>query len=167
MFWNVFFEDYLQTWRVHFERQLSYHTLQEIQGLACFNAWILVGKSHYALLTMLYRSTDCLSCRGAPVKNLAHNASFHSMVKIVPSNAGTEQLGSRYAAQTEKDSKHLFRLKRSSLYCTSVSIDAFACLGIKQLHFVAGNCELDQIAAFDIFPIRNSNAESSTCKYAV
>jgi hypothetical protein len=37
---------------------------------------------------MLYRSTDCRSRRGAPVMNLAHNASFHSMEKIAPSNAG-------------------------------------------------------------------------------
>jgi hypothetical protein len=49
----------------------------------------------HALLTMLYRSTDCRSCRGAPMKNLAYDASFHSMVKIIPSNAGTEHLGPR------------------------------------------------------------------------
>jgi hypothetical protein len=29
-------------------------------------------------LTMLYRSTDCLSRAGAPVKNLAHSASRDS-----------------------------------------------------------------------------------------
>lgn len=38
----------------------------------------------------LHRSTHSLSCRGATVKNLAHSASFHSIVKIVPSNAGAE-----------------------------------------------------------------------------
>jgi hypothetical protein len=53
---------------------------------------VAFSKCPLALFTMLYRSTDCLSCRGAPMKNLAHNASFHSTVKIAPSNAGTEQL---------------------------------------------------------------------------
>jgi hypothetical protein len=36
-------------------------------------------------LTMLYRSTDRLSCRGAPVQNLAHSASFESLDKDAPS----------------------------------------------------------------------------------
>jgi hypothetical protein len=54
---------------------------------------IALSQRPLALLTMLYRSTDCLSCRGAPVKNLAHSASFHSTVKIVPSNIGTEHIG--------------------------------------------------------------------------
>jgi hypothetical protein len=43
---------------------------------------------------MLYRSTDRLSRRGAPVKNLAHSASFHCMENIAPSNPGIKQLGS-------------------------------------------------------------------------
>ena len=37
---------------------------------------------------MLYRSTDRLRRRGAPVENLAHSASFHSAVKSAPSNSG-------------------------------------------------------------------------------
>jgi hypothetical protein len=53
---------------------------------------ILVSERSYALSTMLNRSTDCLRCRGAPMKNLAHSASFHSMVNFVPSNAETEHL---------------------------------------------------------------------------
>jgi hypothetical protein len=56
----------------------------------------------YALLTMLYCSTDCLICRGADVKNLAYSAYFHSMVKIVPSNVGTEHLvGGELAPKVE------------------------------------------------------------------
>jgi len=43
-------------------------------------------------LTMLYRSTDCLSRAGASVKNLAHSASFQSLEKIAPSKPGTKQL---------------------------------------------------------------------------
>jgi hypothetical protein len=43
-------------------------------------------------LTMLYRSTDRLSRRGAPVQNLAHSASFESLDKDAPSKAGTKQL---------------------------------------------------------------------------
>jgi hypothetical protein len=33
---------------------------------------------------MLYRSTDRLRRRGAPVENLAHSASFHSSVETAP-----------------------------------------------------------------------------------
>ena len=36
------------------------------------------SQSPQALLTMLYRSTDRLCRRGAPMENLAHSASFHS-----------------------------------------------------------------------------------------
>jgi hypothetical protein len=43
-------------------------------------------------LTMLYRSTDCLCRRGAPMKNLAHSASFESLDKIAPSMSGTKHL---------------------------------------------------------------------------
>jgi len=43
-------------------------------------------------LTMLYRSTDCLSRAGASVEYLAHSASFHPAEKIAPSNSGTKHL---------------------------------------------------------------------------
>src|SRR5580658_47349 len=46
-----------------------------------------------ALLTMLYRSTDRLCRRGAPMKNLAHSASFESCDKDAPAKPGTKQLG--------------------------------------------------------------------------
>jgi CheY-like chemotaxis protein len=42
---------------------------------------------------MLYRSTHRLSRAGAPVENLAHSASFHSLEKIAPSNPGIKHLG--------------------------------------------------------------------------
>ena len=42
---------------------------------------------------MLYRSTDRLSRRGAPVKNLTNNASFESFDKDAPSKPGTKHLG--------------------------------------------------------------------------
>src|SRR5277367_4715197 len=45
-----------------------------------------------ARLTMLYRSTDCLCRRGAPMKNLAHSASFQSFDKDAPSKPGTKHL---------------------------------------------------------------------------
>src|SRR5947208_10304994 len=51
------------------------------------------GERSQALFTMLYRSTDRLSRRGAPVKNLAHSASFDSCNKNAPSKCGTKQLG--------------------------------------------------------------------------
>jgi hypothetical protein len=50
------------------------------------------GQRPQARLTMLYRSTDCLSRRGAPVKNLAQRASFHSREKTAPSKSGTKPL---------------------------------------------------------------------------
>src|SRR3954463_3895032 len=40
------------------------------------------GERSQALFTMLYRSTDRLSRRGAPVKNLAHSASFDCTIKV-------------------------------------------------------------------------------------
>lgn len=45
-----------------------------------------------ALLTMLYRSTDRLCRRGAPMKNLAHSASFDSDDNNVPSKPGIKPL---------------------------------------------------------------------------
>jgi len=42
------------------------------------------GQGPQARLTMLYRSTDRLCRCGAPVKNLAHSASFHSREKTAP-----------------------------------------------------------------------------------
>src|ERR1700722_2033615 len=53
-----------------------------------------------ARLTMLYRSTDCLCRRGAPMKNLAHSASFESFDKDAPSKPGTKHLG-EWRALTE------------------------------------------------------------------
>src|SRR6516162_4808743 len=51
-----------------------------------------LGKRPQALLTMLYCSTDCLCRGGAPMKNLAHSASFESLDKIAPSKPGTKDL---------------------------------------------------------------------------
>src|SRR6202020_1600760 len=41
---------------------------------------------------MLYRSTDRLCRRGAPMQNLAHSASFESLDKDAPSKSGTKHL---------------------------------------------------------------------------
>ena len=49
-----------------------------------------VGK---ARLTMLYRSTDRLCRRGAPMENLAHSASFDSELKGAPSKPGIKHRG--------------------------------------------------------------------------
>lgn len=51
-----------------------------------------LGEGPQALLTMLYRSTDCLSRAGAPVKNLSHSASFWRSEKYAPSISGTKHL---------------------------------------------------------------------------
>ena len=53
---------------------------------------IAFGQRPQALLTMLYRSTDRLCRRGAPVKNLAHSASFDSEDKDAPSKPGIKHL---------------------------------------------------------------------------
>ena len=45
-----------------------------------------------ALLTMLYRSTDCLSRGGAPVKNLSHSASLQAGDNNAPSKSGIKHL---------------------------------------------------------------------------
>src|ERR1700722_20124579 len=41
---------------------------------------------------MLYRSTDRLCRCGAPVQYLSNSASFHSLEKYAPPNAGTKHL---------------------------------------------------------------------------
>ena len=46
-----------------------------------------------ALMTMLYRSTDCLRRGGAPVQNLSHSAPLHAGENNAPSNAGIKHLG--------------------------------------------------------------------------
>jgi hypothetical protein len=51
-----------------------------------------IGQGPQALLTMLYRSTDCRCRAGAPVKNLSHSASFWRSEKYAPSNFGTKHL---------------------------------------------------------------------------
>lgn len=53
---------------------------------------IALRQGPQALLTTLYRSTDRLSRCGAPMKNLAHSASFHAGEKIAPSNPGIKHL---------------------------------------------------------------------------
>jgi hypothetical protein len=45
-----------------------------------------------ALLTMLYRSTDCLCRGGAPVENLAHSASLAAGHDNAPSKPGIKHL---------------------------------------------------------------------------
>ena len=46
-------------------------------------------------LTMMCRSTDRLSRRGAPMENLAHSTSFQSKERIAPSKPGIKHLVSR------------------------------------------------------------------------
>src|SRR6478752_5838574 len=53
---------------------------------------VALRQSPQALLTMLYRSTNRLCRRGAPMVNLAHSASFHSREKTAPSKPGIKQL---------------------------------------------------------------------------
>src|SRR6516164_1392915 len=55
---------------------------------------VALGQRPQALLTMLYRSTDRLCRCGAPVKNLAHSASFESLDKDAPSKPGIKHLSS-------------------------------------------------------------------------
>ena len=48
-------------------------------------------KRSQARFTIWYCSTDCLSRRGAAMKNLSHSASFHSKENNAPSNSGINQ----------------------------------------------------------------------------
>ena len=57
-------------------------------------------------LRSLYCSSDSERCRGAPVTNLSHVASFHSCERIAPSNRGIKQLvEARRDARREPNSK--------------------------------------------------------------
>ena len=42
----------------------------------------------------LYCGSGCVRGRGAAVKDLSHNAPFHSEEQIAPSNRGSKHLGS-------------------------------------------------------------------------
>src|SRR4029077_4438545 len=53
---------------------------------------VTLGQRPRALLTMVYRSTDCRRRCGAAVENLAHSASFHSMENTAPSKPGIKHL---------------------------------------------------------------------------
>jgi hypothetical protein len=53
-----------------------------------------LGQRPWARLTMLYRSTDRLGRRGAPMESLAHSASFESLDKGAQSKPGTKHLTS-------------------------------------------------------------------------
>ena len=74
---------------------------------------VALRQSPQALLTMLYRSTDRLRRRGAPVKNLPHSASLQRM-KNAPSNPGIKHLptgdqGQVYLASGKRMSMRLWR----------------------------------------------------------
>lgn len=49
-----------------------------------------------ARLTMLHRATDGLCRGGAPMQNLTHSASLHSLDKIAPSKSGIKDLAILY-----------------------------------------------------------------------
>src|SRR5262249_39679761 len=51
-----------------------------------------LGQGPQALLTTLYRSTDCLCRRGAAMKNLAQSASPHAGENNAPLKPGTKQV---------------------------------------------------------------------------
>src|SRR5438067_9624916 len=51
-----------------------------------------LGHGPQALLTTLYRSTDCLCRSGAAMKNLAQSASLHAGENNAPSKPGTKHL---------------------------------------------------------------------------
>src|SRR5215472_16164841 len=56
-----------------------------------------LGQGPQALLTTLYRSTDCLCRRGAAMKNLAQSASPHAGENNAPLKPGTKHLASYLA----------------------------------------------------------------------
>lgn len=60
---------------------------------------ITLCKRPQARLTILYCSTDRLRRGGAPMKNLAHSASFQSLEKIAPSKLGIKHLAGHFDAE--------------------------------------------------------------------
>jgi len=56
---------------------------------------------------MRYRSTDRLCRGGAPMENLAHSASLHSLVKDAPSKPGTKHLALVFRADSRLRAKTL------------------------------------------------------------
>jgi transposase len=73
------------------------------QALADRGAWANVKpmtnrKRTLAFSALLYCSTDCRSRCGAPMVNLAHSASFHSLEKIAPSKSGIKHLVHEHVA---------------------------------------------------------------------
>src|SRR3954452_900115 len=91
------------------------------------------GERSQALFTMLYRSTDRLSRRGAPVKNLAHSASFDSCHKNAPSKCETKHLGA------------LRMGLRHGAYCVG------CCWFLMALFFVSGIMNLLWIAGIALY----------------
>ncbi len=65
-------------------------------------------------MTMLYRSTDRLCRRGAPMKNLAHSASFESLDKDAPSKPGTKHLVCLMSVTGRSRKPQQTRIKRQS-----------------------------------------------------
>src|SRR5437763_13930755 len=53
---------------------------------------VALGHGPQALLTTLYRSTDCLCRSGGAMKNLAQSASLHAGENNAPSKPGTKHL---------------------------------------------------------------------------
>src|SRR5262249_54886638 len=78
---------------------------QMLLWMGAFPVWLVAVEDRrwvgapQALLTMLYRSTDCLSRCGDAMKNLAHSDSFHAGEKTAPSKPGTKHLGPHGCAQ--------------------------------------------------------------------
>lgn len=61
-----------------------------LRPLLATRTWAVTVRK--ALLTILYCSTDRLRRGGAPVQNLPHSASFHSMENNAPSKSGIKHL---------------------------------------------------------------------------
>ncbi len=75
-----------------------------------------LGQNPQALVTMLYRSKDCLSRAGASVKNLAHSASFHSLEKIAPPKPGTKHAKANAAkSKVRARVEHVFAYQKATM----------------------------------------------------
>src|SRR6059058_2331665 len=79
------------------------------------------GERSQALFTMLYRSTDRLSRRGAPVKNLAHSASFDSCHKNAPSKCGTKHPRKSFGMRARRALRQTLPLSPSITAATRLS----------------------------------------------
>jgi len=97
----------------------------------------------------LYRSTHRLCRAGAPVENLAHSASFHSLDKIAPSNHGIKHLGMSFADIERQIRSDLTRMLAAGGFDPDRDIHAITVNRWSHGYAYAPNSLFHDVEAFD------------------